>query len=501
MGHTDRDVFDKPGQYNLTELAIISYRFSGDSKPRRMDVRGILWNFEIAEDIFSSNIVGSIIVYDMQDIRTILPITGLERMSIKFNSPGTRGYDCSEDTGIPLQIYKVDKVRKDPQKETAQFYQIFFCSPEMYRNHTTRISKAYTGPVEMAVQDIVENHLKSKKELIVEKTGTNSKYVIPNLKPYEAINFLCANAVSANFKDNAGYVFYETSKAFYFRSIASMMGHAGMKFEIPPRWKYTALIASVTDAPGPFPYMQPEIKDVERRLSNVLQYEFDKPVDMLTNMTAGFYANRVITHDAFNKTITTTDFDYLEAGKLQPHCEMSRSRFDNVGLLYPENGQGKGVEYADTGKGLNEMFDSKLMVASDTSKVHDEYEFTSSKSTLNQMTSQNAGVRNMNLSLLVYGNTLINAGNIVVFTSPVMQPSGTQPETSPYTSGRYIIMAVKHVVNVEAQRHEMVLKCYKDSVRIAYPTEEDALTEVGRGDYSSEDLYTNQEMTALNENY
>ena len=31
----------------------------------------------------------------MQDIRTILPITGLERMSIKFNSPGTRGYDCS----------------------------------------------------------------------------------------------------------------------------------------------------------------------------------------------------------------------------------------------------------------------------------------------------------------------------------------------------------------------------------------------------------------------
>ena len=28
-----------------------------------------------------------------------------------------------------------------------------------------------------------------------------------------------------------------------------------------------------------------------------------------------------------------------------------------------------------------------------------------------------------------------------------------------YTTGRYIVLAVKHVINVEAQRHEMVLKC------------------------------------------
>ena len=496
MGHTDRDVFDKAGQYNLSELAIISYRYSGDSMPRRMDVRGILWNFEIAEDIFSSNIVGSIILYDMQDIRTILPITGLERLALKFNSPGTPGYDYSEDTGVPLQIYKVDKVRKDSSKETAQLYQVFFCSPEMYRNHTTRISKAYTGPVEVAVQDIVKNYLKSKKKLIVEKSGTNAKYVIPNLKPYEAINFLCANAVSSNFKDSAGYVFYETSKAFHFRSVASMMGHAGMKFEVPAKWKYSALIAAVTDAPTANPHAQPEVKDIERRLSNVLKYEFDKPVDMLTNMTNGFYANRVITHDAFNKTITTTDFDYIEAGKVQPHCEMSKNRFDDVGLLYPENGKGKGVEYADTGKGLNEMYDSRLMVASDTSKVHDDYEFTSNKTTLNQKTHQTAGLRNMNLSLLVFGNTLINAGNIVAFTSPVMRPAEGEPEVSPYSSGRYIVMAVKHIVNVEGQRHEMVLKCYKDSVRIAYPKEEDALNEVGKGNYSNEDLYENQKANA-----
>ena len=42
----------------------------------------------ITEDIFSNNIMGSVTVYDSQDIRTLLPTTGLERLSFKFNTPG-----------------------------------------------------------------------------------------------------------------------------------------------------------------------------------------------------------------------------------------------------------------------------------------------------------------------------------------------------------------------------------------------------------------------------
>jgi len=38
----------------------------------------------------------------------------------------------------------------------------------------------------------------------------------------------------------------------------------------------------------------------------------------------------------------------------------------------------------------------------------------------------------------------------------------------------------------------MVLKCFKDSVRTAYPTEEDALSNVGKGDTSNYNLYDKQ---------
>ena len=112
------------------------------------------------------------------------------------------------------------------------------------------------------------------------------------------------------------------------------------------------------------------------------------------------------------------------------------------------------------------------------------------------ITHQKQAMRNMNLSLLVYGNTILNAGDIITFSSPVQRPG--EPENNPYTSGRYVIMAIKHMVNVEAQRHEMVLKCFKDAVSTPYPTEEDALNQIGRGKGNNKDIYTLQKELSEN---
>ena len=116
MAVAEKNILDRAGKYNLSELNIISYQ-QVDNEPRFIDIKGITLTLSISEDIFSNNIMGSIIVYDTQDIRTLLPITGLERLSFKFNTPGLPGYYMSEKTGVPFQIYKVDSVRKDEQND------------------------------------------------------------------------------------------------------------------------------------------------------------------------------------------------------------------------------------------------------------------------------------------------------------------------------------------------------------------------------------------------
>jgi hypothetical protein len=195
---TESDILDKVGKYNLSELSIISYRQDKEeSKPKFIDIKGIMLTMTITEDIFNNSLSGALTVYDTQDVRTILPLNGLERLSVKFNTPGLPGYDMTEDNGVPFQIYKVDSVRKDPTNDIGQFYKIYFCSPEMYNNQLTTVSRAYKGPVEDAVRDLVRSkkYLNSKKPLLIEPTATNAKYVIPSMKPFKAINFLGTGSI------------------------------------------------------------------------------------------------------------------------------------------------------------------------------------------------------------------------------------------------------------------------------------------------------------------
>ena len=478
MAVAEKNILDRAGKYNLSELSIISYQ-QVDNKPRFIDIKGITLTLSITEDILSNNLMGSIIVYDTQDIRTMLPITGLERLSLKLNTPGLPGYDMSEDTGVPFQIYKVDSVRKDEQSDVGQFYKIYFCSPEMYYNQLASVSRAYEGPIENAVGDMLrqKKYLNSKKPFFFEPSATNAKYVIPSLKPYKAISYLSKQCVSGKY-NNAGYLFYENARGFHFRSLGSLLALGGARAR-PTVWNYMTQITNVQDG------QKPEIKDIQKRLQTILKYEIGKPVDTLANMIDGMYANKLVVHDAFNKTIKTHNYSYFNNYKKEFHTETIGDSGDNDKMITPI------AQLNDTNSFLFDGADSKKMVVTETSKVHNDYEFTPSKDTLPKIVSQMAQYKNMGLSILAHGYTMLNAGDIINFTEPVRQP-GDKKEHNPYTSGRYLIMAIKHTISIETQSHTMVLKCFKDSVRTPLPSEEDGLF-VGIEDDTNIDIYKEDE--------
>ena len=98
MAIRESEILDKVGKYNLTTLDIISYQQQKDeSAPKVIDIKGIADVINIHEDIFRHTIYGSVVVYDQQDIRSILPLTGLERLALKLNTPGLPGYDFTDE--------------------------------------------------------------------------------------------------------------------------------------------------------------------------------------------------------------------------------------------------------------------------------------------------------------------------------------------------------------------------------------------------------------------
>src|SRR5210317_169630 len=97
------NIIEQAGDFNLNKVNLISYRFDGEEvAPYEIDIKPITVNIQVVEDIHKACLMGSITVYDSQDVRTVLPITGLEKLELSFNTPGMPGVHAVRDEGFPF---------------------------------------------------------------------------------------------------------------------------------------------------------------------------------------------------------------------------------------------------------------------------------------------------------------------------------------------------------------------------------------------------------------
>lgn len=448
------DRLDKAGDYNLETCEIVSYRLAENNLPRTVDIKLITASIELTENIFESCMIGKLSVYDSQDVRTVLPITGMDKLNLKFSTPGMDGVNFTEDSGRQFHIYKIEHVSQDPNNQRAQGYDIFFTSKEYYYNFMTKVSRSYKGPIENAIEDILRNkkYLNSTRSLTFEPTKTNAKYVIPSLRPFDAIKFLSTQCVSQKY-NNAGYVFYETPAGYFFRSLESMYAMNGTVGR-PHKFDYFYQISNAGNSP-------------DNEMHSVIKYHLGKPVNTLENMDRGMYANKLTVHDAFNKTLKTHSFDYYKTFGDYFHAETEQGNRTYTKQVLPY------VPFDDTDKDVSQFAESKTMVVTETSKVHNDYEFTPVKDTLPIRMSQGQSLYNNILSLQVHGNSLLGAGDMISFDLPLMRPvgDGEKQQSNPYISGRYLITAIKHTISADTGKYQMSLKCSKDAVKEGYMAE------------------------------
>jgi len=445
---------------SLSVAEILSYRMAdgapGRQQPITIDIKNIILKITLDEDIYEHSMVGKIQIYDTADVRTILPITGLERLNLKFNTPGLNGVNAVANEGHPFHIYQIQTVAQDKESVRGQAYDILFCSRESYFNNMRKVSKAYEGPVELGVEDIFTNkkYLNSKKQLYIEPTKYKTKIVIPNLKPFAAIRMLCARAVSRQY-ENAGYLFYETLDGYHFRSYESLFALAGA-IARPTKWHYRPQIKNVRN---PRTGVEEPIKDMH----GVNNWTLDKPVDVLMNLSSGGYANKSIEYDSFYKTINITDYNYEKDFSKHFHTEHDGDGYKSADKIHlPAAGNIEGSR-------LSESYDQRVFLSSNPSRVHDKFGNISAEISTQKIMSQETLLKNGVLTLNVPGNSVLQAGDIIDFEMPLFQPLGDNKPArkNPYWAGRYLIIFLKHNVDV-ISGYNMTIVAVKDNVAHQY---------------------------------
>ena len=477
------NIINYAGDFRVKVVNILSYRKAeGSEKAFRVNLIPQTMSINLVEDVTMPVITGSLDVADGQDFRTLLPLTGNEKLELHIFTPGQREIQYIEGQTDTLAVYKIDKIRLSGGTGRQQVYRVHFISREAIRNSITRISKAFSGPVENAVHEIIsdEKYLDTVKPIYLEPTATNSKYVIPNLKPFQTIKFLGQNAVSNKYS-NAGYLFFERTDGFHFRSFESLMALNGATAR-PVKEAYAIQPAGVRNEKGD--------ANVIQDLQSPDSYSFENVANTLEELNKGLYANRLVTHDIYNKKITTFDYDYHEQFGQFFHTEHDQGNRTESKYLRPL------AKLDDTDKVLSDYPMAKLMNVVDTKKVHNDYEFTPPEDILPNKVSQRAQMANFHLLMTVPGQTRMNCGEMISFALPNQRPvQHDQPQTlNPYYSGRYLVLSLKHKFDVVAQKHTMNIRCVKDSTPKELPKGLDTV-------YTKTDKVIAQDQYKVDERY
>lgn len=462
--HKVPDTIEFAGDYDCEHIFL--HNHNGEV----IDIKNLTQELNIYESIYKNSLTGSIVIIDAQNLIAKLEIQGIERISFTIKTPGAKGdrsiINASEATGHPFHVYKITD-RKQLSPGTL-LYTLHFASREFMRNMRTKVSQAYDGRLDRAVYAMFldKSYLDSKKTLTFEPCGNNDKIVIPNLRPFDAINMIASKALPEK-SNGVGYYFYETTKGFHFRSWENMCVSEGA-FRRPVKQEFYYMPLNITD---------PNVEDkIEHEYKSVESYRFINNFhDIAANTTLGTYGHRVISHNLYDKSYSEDDYNYHQQFAVTKHTDFTTGPRDKEKYAVSESPVD--IELDDkTGqpKRVSDYPESRVSLQSTTQYLHNDkrgagygLDVLEDGSKTGQRVAQQAQVmQGTALKLTVKGQSYIEAGDLIEFKMRAVDEKNPEGQEDPQYSGTYVITKIRHQIN--ATKYTMVLECAKDSVKSGF---------------------------------
>jgi len=390
------------------------------------------------EDLYSFSVSGHVVLYDGQGLLQKFQLLGYEYLRVNF------GRVKSSPSNISRTFRIYTSSRKQVGNHRAEQITLHFCSEELMLSESIKLQKgAPDGGEEIhkTVTRILQNDLKVKKNLNIEMTRGIYNFNINTLKPFEAISWLStyARPESQNLA-GADMLFFENKEGFNFKSLRTLM-------ESTPYNTYKVQQIN---------HQMP----IEEQVRTVLDYEFVKSFDVLNDISSGTYANRLISVDPLTRSFKITDFNYDTY---------------KANTATPMNGSGNGISINDTNRfGLKTTQNSKSVVkvvVGNSEQYKVPYIKDAPGSVANDIYVENyipnrtaqIGLANFTLvKVVVPGDPGITVGKTVVFNIYNLSSSGDNKELDPYYSGKYLVNAVRHVLQSQGA-YQTIMELAKES--------------------------------------
>ena len=441
----DTNIVESPGAYYPQDFSLKTLNFLTASG-KKIELRQLLVELSYYEDIYSFSVSGYITIIDSQGFIELLQLTGNEFIQIDFGKV-KNGRNDNEQL---FRVYK-SSTRKPSGNMNSETYTLFFCSEELMLSEQTKISKSYKGT---KISGIVNNILKEELKVdsnkltnsVIEETTGIYDFLIPRMKPFEAISWLSTYArPNLSGAIGADMLFFETKLGFNFRSIQSMI-----KDDIYATYKYQAK------------NLDNDTQSFQEETITVLEYELGKPYDILNEITSGTLANQLISIDPLTRTFKKTNFDYTkyksQAKSLNPGG-VTNSLKNRLGKTEQESYES--VLKVSMGNANQKLV--PYIKQAEAGVAQDIFIETYLPNRTSQINLSNYTV----LKASIPGDPGITAGRTVNFNLPSLKPSNTTKDLDKFYSGKYLVTAVRHIIE-SGGTYQTILELAKDSTPTNY---------------------------------
>ena len=307
---------------------------------------------------------------------------------------------------------------------------------------------------DLLVED--DDGIKTSKDVFIEPTTGNRRYVIPNLNPFTAINILSEEAMSKVGQNDSTpsphYLFFENKNGLNFRSLQSL---------------YNQELRDIFHV-GDIGFDEKPIdgdKESGKTIQNfrrVLAYEIKTRNDLFQSGASGMLGGRLVTHDIFKKNYNVRTYNYFNDDDFESNRRLSESK--SASRIYSKerfvssdfsNSTTMVVPTSKTTKGFDAQHTTskKLDGFSDATRLDE--------TSLQRRSRMNEYGGGLAIQMVVHGRTTLTVGDLIYLFVPSL---GDTEAKNKFYSGTYLVTKLRHTFDARVQAHEITMEVAKDSL-------------------------------------
>jgi len=420
-------------------LTTLTYKFveiQSIDGSKKIDLSNKILFSDYFEDILSPCITMTMQIQSEYSILHQLPIRGGEPVVFSVE---TYSGEFVLEKEFALYVYKVSGIVADSSRE---MFTLHLTSREGLTNETVRVQKKYTPkPINDHVTSILKDVLLTKKYKSenIERTSNSFSFIGTLKKPFTVLTWLGPKGVpitsssgkkGTTAKGVTGFLFYENKDGFNFRSIDSLVSStknqlSSTESENIPTYTYSQAIE--TNSPS--------------NNFSVLNYNFEKNIDLMKALRVGMYANVTYFYDIYQNKLEGITYKIADEIK---------SKLGSEGKLnYPKEfaNRPSRILFRTSDIGVNDE------VGNPVESGRDNTDMAKSFSRYNLLFTQS-------LNMIVPLNVNLRAGGLI--NAQFQKVDASKPgEVDEEQSGRYLIKELRH--HFESGQMVTSLKLVRDS--------------------------------------